>query len=230
MRSKFPDPDVEVIAAAVLVVEPGLDQQLVTEAVAATAPSRRQLCWLDQALSQNPDCLVSGDSSLPLVVAQLIRRLQVAGASRLMMPRCARCGQPRLLRHKHGSGRICDYCERLMHAKPCVRCGDRRPTMIRTGGDPVCCRCRRQDRGTWRPCSQCRRLCRIQGRSDDGRPLCYMCAPRRLLTCAVCGRQRRVHAYLLDGPTCGTCYDRIRNSPQACPGCGEPRVLQHLDE
>jgi hypothetical protein len=56
-----------------------------------------------------------------------------------------------------------------------------------------------------------------------------MCAPRRRLPCGVCGQHRRVHVYLLDGPTCGTCYDRIRNSPQACPGCGELRVLQNLD-
>jgi hypothetical protein len=222
--------NLEAIIAAVLAVEPGLDRQLVAEAVAATAPSRRQQHWLQQALTQDPSCLVSGASSVPLGVAQLIRRLRAAGAARLVVPCCARCGQPRLLRHKHGDQRVCDWCRRVLHAELCIRCGERRPTMVRTDHGPVCFRCRRQDRGTWKPCSQCGRPCTVQARSDDGQPLCWRCAPRRLRPCAVCGQQRVIHAHLLDGPTCGACYNRIRSSPQPCPGCGQPRVLQHLDE
>jgi hypothetical protein len=75
LRSKFPDPDMEAIVAAVSAIEPDLDRQVILDAVSTTAPSRRQLCWLDQALAQNPECLALGASSLPLVVAQLIRRL-----------------------------------------------------------------------------------------------------------------------------------------------------------
>jgi hypothetical protein len=223
------EPDIEAIVAAVLAVDPALDRQVVAEAVAAAAPSRRQQRWLHRDLTQDPACLVSGASSVPLGVARLIRRLRAAGATRLVVPCCARCGEPRLLRHKHGDQRVCDWCRRVLHARPCARCGERRPTMVRGDDGPVCFRCRRQDRGTWQPCSQCGRLCTVKARAADGRPLCWQCAPRRRMVCAACGRERVIHAHLLDGPTCGACYNRIRSSPRPCPGCGQPRVLEYQD-
>jgi hypothetical protein len=43
LRSKFPDPDMEAIVAAVSAIEPDLDRQVILDAVSTTAPSRRQL-------------------------------------------------------------------------------------------------------------------------------------------------------------------------------------------
>jgi len=223
------EPDLGAIITAVLVADPDLDQQIVADAVATVAPSRRQQRWLQRALAEDPGCLTSGASSVPLGAAQLIRELRDAGSTKLVAPRCAVCGHARPLRHKHGEQRVCDWCRRVLHAKPCARCGQRRPVLARTDDGPICFRCRRQDSGTWKPCSQCGRLCTVTARSAERRPLCWQCAPRRRSLCAFCGQQRVVHAHLLDGPACAACYDRVRSSPQPCPGCGQPRVLEHRD-
>lgn len=137
-----------VIAGLVHNAEPALGQDDVAAAIGRAAPSRAQQRRLAVALSGDPDLLTSGRPEGPPQVELLIRALRERGARRLVLPRCARCGQPKRLTQCDGKLRICSACDQRGRAagEPCVICGNTRQVATRDkDGRPRCARCRPYD-------------------------------------------------------------------------------------
>lgn len=137
-----------VIAAIVAGIEPGLVQAGVAAAVVRAAPSRAQQRRLADALTGNPGLLTTGHPAGPPQIELLIRALRELGAQRLVLPRCAHCGQPGRLVQRDGSLRICSACDgrRRGAAEPCVVCGNTGQVACRDRhGQPRCARCRPYD-------------------------------------------------------------------------------------
>ena len=133
-----------VIAGIVAGAEPALGQDDITAAVMRVAPSRAQQRRLAAALIEDPGLLISGRPEGPPQVELLIRVLQNNGARRLVLPRCAGCGQPRRLVQRDGILRICTSCDHLRRgtAEPCAICGSARQVCTRDrDGRPRCGRC-----------------------------------------------------------------------------------------
>jgi len=131
----------QVIAGIVHDAEPSLDRGEIAAAIARAAPSRAQQRRLAAALSEDPGLLTSGRPEGPPQVELLIRDLQEAGARQLVLPRCARCGEPRRLVQCDGSLRICSACDRRRRgaAEPCSACGSARQVAARDQhGRPRC--------------------------------------------------------------------------------------------
>ena len=122
-----------VIAGIVRGAEQALGQDDIAAAITQAAPSRAQQRRLAAALSEDPGLLTSGRPEGPPQVELLIRGLQERGARRLVLPRCAVCGQPRRLVQRDGSLRICSDCDigRRGAAQPCAICGDTRKVASR---------------------------------------------------------------------------------------------------
>ena len=95
-----------VIAGVVHDAEPALGQDDIAAAIGRAAPSRAQQRRLATALSGDPGLLTSGRPEGPPQIELLIRALQERGAKRLVLPRCAHCGQPRRLVQRDGRLRI----------------------------------------------------------------------------------------------------------------------------
>ena len=134
-----------VIAGIVAGAEPALGQDAIAAAIARAAPSRAQQRRLAAALSGDPGLLTSGRPEGPPQIELLIRVLRENGAQRLVLPRCAGCGQPRRLVQRDGMLRICTSCDRRRHgiAKPCGICGGTSQVRARDrDGRPRCDRCR----------------------------------------------------------------------------------------
>jgi len=133
-----------VIAGIVHDAEPSLDRDVIAAAITRAAPSRAQQRRLAAALSDDPGLLTSGRPEGPPQVELLIRDLQPAGARKLVLPRCAHCGEPRRLVQRDGSLRICSACDRRRRgaAEPCSVCGSARQVAARDQhGRPRCNRC-----------------------------------------------------------------------------------------
>jgi len=137
-----------VIAGIVGGAEPGLGEDDIAAAIARAAPSRAQQRRLAAALSSDPGLLTSGRPEGPPQIELLIRILRENGARRLVLPRCAGCGQPRRLVQRDGILRICTSCDHLRRgtAEPCAICGNTRQVSTRDRhGRPRCGRCRPPD-------------------------------------------------------------------------------------
>lgn len=137
-----------VIAGIVAGAEPGLGEDDIAAAITRAAPSRSQQRRLAAALSGDPGLLISGRPEGPPQVELLIRVLRENGARRLVLPRCAGCGQPRRLVQCDGRLRICTSCDHLRRgtAEPCAICGSTRQVSTRDRqGRARCGRCRPYD-------------------------------------------------------------------------------------
>ncbi|QGG94941.1 hypothetical protein [Actinomarinicola tropica] len=130
---------------------------------------------------------------------------------------CASCGRVAPVKSNKTGEPLCGTCYRAPAAL-CAKCGEHRALAARDVIDlgNVCTRC-------WRPatrtCSVCgdTKPCRVS--ESDGKPYCGVCAPRPLVTCARCGRDRPVQAHTDIGPVCNGCYDHVVARP--CAACGE---------
>jgi hypothetical protein len=137
-----------VIAGIVHGAEPSLDPGEIVAAVARAAPSRAQQRRLAAALGEDPGLLTCGRPEGPPQVELLIRDLRKAGSRKLVLPRCAHCGEPRRLVQCDGRLRICSACDRRRRgrAEPCSVCGSARQVAARDQhGRPRCTRCRPYD-------------------------------------------------------------------------------------
>jgi hypothetical protein len=134
-----------VIAVIVAGIEPDLGQAGIAAAIVQAAPSRAQQRRLADALTGDPGLLTTGRPEGPPQIELLIRALRELGAQRLVLPRCAHCGQPRRLVQCDGSLRICSACDRRRRgaAEPCAVCGNTGQVAHRDQhGQPRCTRCR----------------------------------------------------------------------------------------
>lgn len=172
-------------------------------------------------LESEPDALTSGRSDGPPIRLRLLEQL----ATRLpdaavVRPRCVSCQRQVQLFRKMGNQRCCTTCWAKAKTEICARCSEERSVAKREpDGGAVCARCDRQDPANWEPCVDCGRVRLPAARTLRG-PLCQNCLPKRLYTCARCGRQDQpAHAILEEGPICGACYRRTRTT--TCTACGQ---------
>ena len=125
-------------------IEPGLGEGVVAAAIMQVAPSRAQQRRLASALEGDPGLLTSGRPQGPPQIELLVRALQPHGARRLVLPRCAHCGEPKRLVQCDGDLRICSACDRRRRgtAEPCAACGNSGQVASRDErGQPRCASC-----------------------------------------------------------------------------------------
>ncbi|MER7742565.1 hypothetical protein ABTX34_30375 [Streptomyces sp. NPDC096538] len=120
------DPE-NVIAEAVVAVEPALAPELVRSVVRATFPRGTQRRKLAELLQQDPSWLTQGRPESPTIIERIIRALREQGAVNVRQLRCGACGRAsRLVGCLPGSAsRICNTCQgrRRHEANPCAVCG-----------------------------------------------------------------------------------------------------------
>ncbi|MET8860692.1 hypothetical protein [Streptomyces sp. NPDC004579] len=133
-----------VIAEAVGAADPGIAPETVAREVVRVADTRAKQRRLAQALSEDPGLLSSGRPEGPRLVEDLIRALLPRGANKLVLPRCAGCGQQRRLSRTDGTRRMCSYCGAKAAGEgqlrlPCGVCGKSLKVVgWDSGGRPRC--------------------------------------------------------------------------------------------
>jgi hypothetical protein len=205
------------IAAVLAPRLPGASHERLTAQIAALKLLPGRAAGLLQHLQSHPDALTSGEAAGPSALRALLDVLAAEhpGVQRM---RCHRCGAQKALPYRRDGGSICGSCYNKTHRKVCVRCGEVGQPAFREGSGIVCTRCNYRDPARQRACARCGALARVAYRVD-GQPLCQNCGPRKLYTCASCGRQnQRAHALTSKGPVCPRCYHRGRE--HECVQCG----------
>ncbi|WP_331746746.1 site-specific integrase (plasmid) [Streptomyces halstedii] len=175
--------------------------------VAARPAVRRRLA---RTVLEQPDLLTGEGARAPEPVAlHFLELLVAAGATKLVLPLCPRCGHQRPLAPMLDGVRVCQPCDKDARAKNCSRCGDRRPLAWRDeAGLLVCGACRSRDPVVRERCSGCGKQRPVAHRTDQG-PLCNNCRPRRTGTCSLCGREKHVELSQVTGlPWCPPCAGR----------------------
>lgn len=180
-------------------------------------------------IQDNPGFAVSGDAFMPRVAQRFLQGGQAQGLSQIALPRCMNCTSARLLTKTLADGRrVCASCERAAIRRACDGCGRDMPIAVSGRNGGWCSTCWRRRPESRKVCIRCNLPGLIQERTTDG-PVCARCASGTVLDCAGCGEQAKVWGYLLGGPQCQRCYNRIRRIPSPCPSCGVPRIVAYLD-
>ena len=177
------------------------------------------------ALSLHTEALGSGSPRLPAAMFRLLVELEARGQP-VQVPRCARCGQRRVLRSLGEGGRICVSCARWARARPCTQCGTVAQVAVANDGNPICASCYARDPRRHETCSDCGQLRKVNSRLPDGTALCSSCHQKPRRTCAFCGKEAVVAARTADGPACPRCYDTRWRTPGLCGGCGQVAVIK----
>lgn len=170
-------------------------------------------------LVAHPDGLVSGHSGGPRTWLHLLNGLADRLPALVARPRCVRCRRTVALFRWTGEQRCCTTCYTKAHIAVCAGCGEVRPAARRDkGGEAICSRCDRRDPSRWEACTSCGKAARVAARPKTG-PLCQNCIPKRLYTCAQCGRPGQpARAFTDGGPICNACYRR--GKVERCSQCG----------
>jgi hypothetical protein len=138
------------IVAAVLTVEPQLAEATVVEVLEQTV-GVRSLGRLDRHLQANPDALLTGPTSLPVVLDRFIRALVTAGAQHITVihPNCMDCGRSQPVGHQLADGVLCAACKvRRVGKRTCAGCGLlQRPYSRDEAGNTRCQSCVQRARG-----------------------------------------------------------------------------------
>ena len=215
---------------AALLTLPGLDEerafQLLTEARAHRHVALHQV---DAYLVGHPDALLDGAMDMPVALFRLLRHLADAGLP-VTVPVCASCRIRRAsLPERDAVGRrICLSCASLRRRKVCSRCREVGKVVIVEAAGPVCERCYARDPAHHEPCASCGRRSRVARRRPDGSAVCRDCHPQPMRVCADCGVEAVARLRTLDGPICGTCYDRNHQHrrERPCGQCGRVAVIK----
>ncbi len=210
---------VRVVAA----LEPTVPARAIAEAVSKAARSPSTAYRLAVHLRNDPNVLTRGTSAMPPVVRRLVVLLLQAGATRVVLPGCARCGRAVALTHRPGSGRICDPCYQQARTVACAACGRHRPIRTRTpDGAPLCSGCRRHNPALLQACSRCGRDRLVNARTADGAPLCSGCYQPPTMVCDGCQATAPVAGRRDGRALCRRCHRRPR---RPCGWCGRVRLV-----
>lgn len=217
------DAAVTSITDTVRAVDPRLSVAVIDAAVDRVAPTPNRRTRLRRFLTELPDPLTSGSSRLPKLVGLFVADLVAAGATGMVVPRCADCGEPKELFHTRGDDRICRGCFEKSRAgsSVCGGCGKPcRPRGRGSDGSPRCQACQHKARTV--ACSRCGRIRPVNYSRADGKPYCRGCRARNHLeTCRVCGNLRPVNVRDPDGrAVCGSCYTARHAPREPCAECG----------
>ncbi|MFC8536806.1 hypothetical protein ACFUJY_23205 [Streptomyces sp. NPDC057249] len=139
---------VRVIQDVVRAVDPHVGDAAVLEALDLMARQKAVRRRLATALESDPGLLDSGRPEGPPTVEKFIRALQARGATRVLLPRCARCQKQHRLVGTDGKLRICGSCLNKRDMQPCTSCGRTLPVANRDRhGQPRCVNCPPVDEG-----------------------------------------------------------------------------------
>lgn len=138
------------IVAAVLTVESLLTEATVVAVLEQTVGGN-SLGRLSRHLQANPDALVTGPTSLPVVLDRFVRALVTAGAQQITVihPNCLDCGRSQPVGQQLADGVICAACNvRRVGKRTCAECGLlQRPYGRDAAGNSRCGSCVQRARG-----------------------------------------------------------------------------------
>lgn len=170
------------------------------------------------ALHDDPD-VFAGSSTAPVVVDRFIAKLSAEGVEGLVPPRCGSCGGSKWLTQRVDGKRTCNPCSAKSRGETCSLC--RRFAVVSTRNSdgtslcPDCNRCAPHNRGL---CIGCNRERVLMRRDGNGARVCRSCVERALITCDVCGAQRRGNNGTRGGQVrCAVCAKRRAD----CSVCGQ---------
>ena len=210
-----------IILGNILRRDPSLALENTVAILRLAAPTSWMKNSLAVFLSESPNGLCSGDSEVPPAAARLIAALVAAGSESFILPKCAKCGLAKNLRHRIPNGRICGACFNRLNLAPCAVCGNERPIAARTEAGPICGSCRRKDPSTHQLCSLCGELGPAAARNGSG-IICQRCYERPESLCQRCGRVGRIHSRQGGVAVCDQCY---RPPVRKCGVCGNIREI-----
>ncbi len=118
-------------------LEPAIGVGVLARVVASVAPSSRSLVQLERRLGGTGACLAGGQAGGRLLF-ELASALAAAGARRVRVPCCARCGQQRQLRYRQPAGMVCARCQPPTAQRRCPEARHGQP-----GNHGSCPACRR---------------------------------------------------------------------------------------
>ncbi len=107
----------------------------------------------------------------------------------------------------------------------CTVCGRTGRPLTRVGASGVCGRCRSHQLAE--ACSSCGRVRVVSARADNGRSLCFACAPRPARPCGRCGRVRTIARRATGGAPdiCDSCF---RPPTAICRCCGQTKACNFV--
>lgn len=205
--------------------EPKLGGEAITLAVLSVATGRGARTRLLEQLRVDRSLLTAGGSQATLAVCRLAAGLRAAGATTIVLPRCARCHREVELVKRDAAGGICVACFNRARVADCGACGRRRRIAGRGQDDsPICSSCRAKDPGRHEACTGCGNVRPVNRRGPDGGALCSTCAQRsrRAEVCDGCGQSGLIVHRGERGATCRRCYRAPR---RRCGGCGRVRRI-----
>ncbi len=214
---------VEVICAVVAVWNPGVDREVVADALARCCrrPSyRRQVAW---AVEADPALLTGDGHRAPLrVIPRFIDALHAAGVAGIVRPTCPGCHRVVRIDKPLDGQRVCRTCIAHSRYEPCARCGTRREPVTRDrDGGGICANCFTTDPVNLETCINCGRLRSVSRRTTDG-PLCSPCPGLKRRRCSICGETTPCGISRITGlPWCPRCQRRTAR----CSSCNQTTAV-----
>jgi len=203
--------------------DPTLDAEVIAAVVVAVAAGRGARSQLLKQLRADRSLLTSGGSQATLAVCRLATALCAAGATTIVLPRCARCGRGVELVKRDEAGGICAACYNRARVAGCGTCGRQRRIAGREpDGSPACSSCRAKDPARREACTGCGKVRPVNRRDAAGMAVCSTCAQRArpAEVCDGCGQPGLIVHRGEHGAICRRCYRAPR---RRCGGCGRRR-------
>lgn len=189
-----------------------------------TVVGARDVVLLRTALREDRD-VFSGSSKAPRVIDRLVAALGPSAVSGPMSPRCWKCGTSQRLSGLTSGKRTCRGCVDIERAQPCVSC-EVVVVHSKNAAKPVMCfECRVASRAASRTgrCERCGLdVPLVRRQHDPASRRCASCLELPMITCSVCGVQRRGNNGARSGrarcvncaatrATCSVCHAPGRN-------------------
>lgn len=201
-----------------------------TEMLVELAPTAQGIAHLVRYLRGVTGTIATDrDPKMPRQAQRLLRMMRQHGYP-VELPRCARCGEERLLVQTLRDGvRACANCAKETYTRRCDECGLSRPISSSRGGRSYCNTCWRRRDDARKPCVNCGNVRLVHTRTEAG-SLCSECAPGRIEPCVHCGHTKRVRVRFTGGATCENCFYVIRNTRRPCPRCGTVTLIAAVSD
>ena len=138
--AEVPGDPIGTVVAAVTIVDPTLERDMVRRIVEQLGGGRAKRRRLAMTLAADASVLTDGRSPAPRVVGELLVALRAAGAAEISAPRCAGCGRELATLQRRGEDWFCSPC--FAPVLSCAGCGCERKVASRDrDGQPRCWQC-----------------------------------------------------------------------------------------
>lgn len=181
------------IRARIRMLDTGLDDTAITDAVTWALPKAFQQRHAAAELDRQPRLLVGEGSPGSPGIIRLIDALIGRGAREIAAPPCPLYGDAAPLKYGRDGKRCCRRCYDEPRQQPCAHCGQVKNVVTRTpDGQPLCGGCRIRDPARHERCGRCGRMAAVARHEPDGTAICYSssCRQPELDMCSVCGKHK----------------------------------------